>query len=174
MEKVTNERAIQKQGQQGVSLPTKATGAWGTQAASGCRGRKQGSLPPGRMQFRCYLLSHTVRLYSLKEQCATPSRNSTTYQLTTQPPVCPHLNFCYPSSPHPPRQKSLSCSIPLGSSSPSRYTVMYLNCLWGNLASPHFDIFLLSGQRCYVVTSQSQTLINGADFSNSRERFTSH
>lgn len=98
-------------------MPTTATGARGTQAASGSGGGKPAPLPSGRTQFRCCLPLRTVRLCSLKEQCATPTRNSTTYQRTAQPP---HPNICCPSSPHPPRGKSL-LRHPPGSSAPSRY-----------------------------------------------------
>lgn len=163
MEKAAKERAIQEQGQQDISLPT-----WGTQAARGS-GREAGILPSRRMQFRCCLLLHTMKTDTEGTMCDT---KSTTYQLTTQPPTCPHLNFCTSFSPYPWGKHPSALSPWL--LTPSRHTVMHPNCLWGDPASPPFNIFLPLGQCCCAVTYHSQTLTHGAAFSHSGGRFTSH
>lgn len=130
----------------------------------GCR-----DLPSGRMRFRCCLLLHTVRLYSLKEPCLTPSRNSTTHhrphnlptQTSATPPAHTHHRgkaFLW----HPPGSSSqrVHCRVPhplVGQFNPT--TLRHLPLLRTVLLHFHKSV-----SNTYTRSS----------FSHSRETFTSH
>lgn len=92
------------------------------EAAPGCKGnwcmrnRSRGGMwagEQGSLPFQDSAAASSFRLPQRQGQCATPSEN-TTLQLTTEPPLCSHLQFMNSAPPpaHPPRGKSLSAAPP--------------------------------------------------------------